>query len=509
VPSDTLYLVGWEGSYRIVGEQITPLKEINPLFDRRFNDVKGINNRVFFASSTIGVLMLENGKLTQIGRDEGLTSNIVTCITLEDEHHVWVGTNKGLNYIDLTKQPIAITAITAQDGLVSDEVTNIKLFQDTIWVGTKHGLSYFNKADGFLQQIQPTVQLTGVWVNDQEIPHPSNHFELSADENQLTVRYTALLFRAKGTLTYKYRLKGYSDRWRTTQERQLTFSALDDGDYEMEIVAGYRGRWSANPLTIAFRIKPYFWETWWFILVVASLVVLLMYGLYRWRLREAQGKIQLEQKVIELRNEALKAQINPHFAFNSLNSIQKLISEENSKASEIYLAKFGSLLRLVLEHSNQKLIRIADEIQLLETYLELEKLRFKDKLRYQFTIEKEIDIHDYFMPPLLLQPFIENALLHGILPKASGGNINITFKEKGTDQLVCMIVDDGLGINHRKQHKLHGSTSRGLAISKERVESLTSLYKMPCTITITDRKEIDHTVTGTAVEISLPKIYTI
>ncbi len=500
--NDTLYAVGWEGAFRRFGDSVQNLKNVSPIFNRRFNDVSGANNKLFFASSTIGVVILEGDSVTQIGEEQGLSSNIVSCLEVEDENHIWVGTNKGLNYIDFSTNVPIIRQVTATEGLTSDEITTIKLRKDTVWVGTKHGISFFHKKDAFLPNPTLKVSLNKIWVNDSLLSVSDFPDELDYTQNRVTFQFSAISFRAGKKIDYRYRLLGLSDKWQYTRDRQIIYSALVAGNYKFEVEAGYKGKWLENSTTLSFTIQPAFWNTSWFITLSILLILSFLFGLYKMKLNKVRKQAELDRQISELKGETLKAQINPHFTFNALNSIQKFIVEQDSGNAERYLAKFGGLLRKTLDLGNQFTIPLSEELELLEAYLQLEKLRFKDKLTSQISVSDDLDSRNIQILPFLLQPFVENALLHGILPKDDGGLIQIKIYLQG-DFLYCEVEDNGVGRNKKKK-KLHAS--KGLAISQKRLKHLSEIQKMESNLLFEDKMTSDGQPAGTKVTIILPKM---
>ncbi len=501
----SLYAVGWEGAYIKEENKLVSLAKYDSAFAKRFDDVKGISNRVFFASSTKGLLILQDDSVFQIGEANGLSSNIALCLEVEDENHIWVGTNKGLNLVDLSAEKPLVHNLNEKQGLVSNEVTAIKLWKDTVWVGTKHGISYFHKKDAFLPNPTPIAKLLGVQANDSLFSAKEFPEEFSHNQNKLTFRFSALSFRARGEIDYQYRLLGLSDKWEKTTERQITFSSLPFGEYIFEVDAGFGGKWTQQPTRFFFTIHPAFWQTIWFIALCVLAFLFVIYTIYQQIIRKIHTKNELDKQISQLKSEALKAQVNPHFMFNALNSIQKFVAEENTADAERYLARFGQLLRNTLDYSSNMTISLSQELDLLESYLKLEKLRFKEKLNYTFLIGEGIDTQSLQIPPLLLQPFIENSLLHGILPKQAGGNVRISIREDGAHRLECAIEDDGVGRQRNKSNQV-GHESKGLAISQQRLRHLSEVYKTACRIEFEDKTDGAGNSLGTKVSIFIPQI---
>ncbi|WP_374441549.1 tetratricopeptide repeat protein [Epilithonimonas sp.] len=239
-----------------------------------------------------------------------------------------------------------------------------------------------------------------------------------------------------------------------------------------------------------------------------SLSGIALLGLFfYYRNKEKQKTILLQKQLAEFEHKALHLQMNPHFVFNCLAAISAFVVQNGKDEAIRYLAKFSKLMRLTLEFSKESVITIDKEIEALQNYLELEQLRFNHK--FDFNISKEQNIEDdTAIPSLLLQPYVENAIIHGVVPKDEKGFINITFKQS-EDQLLCIITDNGIGINQskmNKQNSVSAHQSMAMEISKKRLETLELLENKKIELSITELKS-DNKILGTEVLIKLPLEY--
>jgi tetratricopeptide (TPR) repeat protein len=216
--------------------------------------------------------------------------------------------------------------------------------------------------------------------------------------------------------------------------------------------------------------------------------------------------LTLEKELAEYEQKALHLQMNPHFVFNCLGSISSFIVQNGTDSAIKYLSKFSKLMRLTLEYSKESLIPIDKEIESLDNYLQLEQLRFENK--FEFSITKHPDVEDdVALPPLLIQPFIENAIIHGIMPKKDMGSISIDFSVKN-ETLVCEIVDNGIGIEaslHNKENSVLAHKSMALDIVKKRLEMIAETTSKNASIHIEDLK--NNKSKGTKVILELPLRY--
>jgi len=244
-----------------------------------------------------------------------------------------------------------------------------------------------------------------------------------------------------------------------------------------------------------------------FLIIGGLLLLVLIFVTYN-RL-QIKRRLTLQKEVAEYEQKALHLQMNPHFVFNCLGSISSFIVQNGTDSAIKYLSKFSKLMRLTLEYSKGSLIPIDKEIEGLQNYLELEQLRFNKKFEFLITSSQAIE-DDMALPPLLIQPFVENAILHGMVPKETNGSIQVNFDVKN-NQLVCTITDDGIGISKSKAIKENSVTahqSMALEITKKRLEMMEATTAQSASVDISEILTQTGETVGTKVVISLPIQYT-
>ena len=240
-------------------------------------------------------------------------------------------------------------------------------------------------------------------------------------------------------------------------------------------------------------------------LAVLSIVILVLY-LSHARINSKRRLSEMNQKISEITQANLRQQMNPHFIFNTLNSIQYYMYQHDKLATNNYLTKFSSLMRKVLENSQHTSIPLQDELDALRLYLELEKIRFKNKFDYQINIEEEIDPLLYKVPTMLIQPYVENSISHGLMPAEEKGLVRIDLKLK-KDYISCIIEDNGIGREAAqaiKNEKHNNHNSMGTQIASSRLELVNALYGTSLKTIYTDLKNNDGEPEGTRVEIHIP-----
>ncbi len=356
--------------------------------------------------------------------------------------------------------------------------------------------------------IPPSVFINEIKINGVS-SELNDFYELSASKNNLEISISGI-HKGKSELQYKYILEGIDSNWNYSASTTFYYSSLAPGNYTFKAFAmSDKGVWSNTPVVVTFNILPPFYQSMWFIFTIIFLVLIIILAAryLTFRKKELQNKRLEEEKRKALVSElhALRSQMNPHFIFNTLSSIQSFITQNNSETAVSYLSKFSKLMRSTLENTQQQKISIKDEIEMLSLYMDLEKLRLYNKFDYTITSSDDIDTQFDEIPPLLIQPFIENAIWHGISHKDGKGLIKINFELIDENTLKCTIEDNGVGREKAKEitAKHKKNKSLGMSITKERLEIINSLKSSALNVEITDLKENNEAI-GTKIEIFIP-----
>ena len=253
---------------------------------------------------------------------------------------------------------------------------------------------------------------------------------------------------------------------------------------------------------ISISISPPFWRSTWFILLLLLVISSIVYFVYRYRVGQINQRANLDKMLAQTEMKALHSQMNPHFVFNCLNSIKKMILDnENQKASR-YLSKFAQMIRDTLNQSTKPYISLRHTIDHLQRYLEMEQIR-STHFTYSIDTDPSIDPEDIFIPPMLIQPIIENAIWHGTETEKGTIHINIRFSQKN-DQLLCEIEDNGIGIENSLKQKTGNLMHHSLGIGniRQRIQVLNEKYNLKSSISIIDR--VTQGESGTLASIYLP-----
>jgi sensor histidine kinase YesM len=350
--------------------------------------------------------------------------------------------------------------------------------------------------------------------------------ELPYTQNHLRFEFTGIDLRNPEGVKFRWRLVGFETDWvPENSERQATYSNLQPGDYTFQVQAKNSDGYWSDLKTFAFHITPPVWQTWSFRLGVGGGILLLLFILFRWRLKLAQRrgkellqKVRLEKHVLELEQKALRLQMNPHFIFNALQSINGYIARNDSAEARKYLAKFGKLMRMTLENSRTSYTSIEQEAELLYNYTALEAMSQGNRFTTHIDIDEQIRHESTFIPVMLVQPFVENAIIHGLKHKIEGGGeLHVRFRLEGKpngtngDQqyIVCEIQDNGVGRKKaaeyeagiKKDHK-----SAALEITRERLQQMNEEGKPKSSVEIIDVEDAAGEALGTKVVIRIGNV---
>ena len=467
-----------EGLFEYRDSQLLRPQPFHPEFETRVDDLAELaGGTLVIATKGQGLLLWRDTFFQQLTEDDGLISNMLENVHVDEQGRIWAGSLQGLSRVTFT--PRAVSALSANSsegktaienftiwhGLPSNEITMVRSLGNDVWVATTRGLMQWREP-GKKTGIEPPF-FEAMEINGEPV-QMADGADFSHRENSLTFRFLTLNYDQAGNIPYHYRLSG--GRWRVTQERFVNFSNLAPGTYRFEVQSQNEdGVWS-EPLVKDFVIRPPWWQHWWFFFAVAMAAGGAVLGIYKYRTGILKNEFALQNQVTELEKKALQAQMNPHFIFNCLNSIRRLILDQEGANAVTYLTHFSKLIRSNLQVSIAGLITLQEEIEMLKNYLELEKLRFKDAFNYSLEVEKSIDQFDVVLPPLLIQPYVENAVVHGMRARESGGQISVSFCLEG-NHLLATITDNGPGINQTRQSDpFHKSV--GMTLTKRRLELL-------------------------------------
>lgn len=464
------------------------------------------NGKLVIGTIGDGIVVIDGKKQVQIGNSAGLGSQIVNDLDCDVYGNIWAATNAGIAKIHFTADTFSVESFSIFHGLPTNEVRKILCRNDTIWLGTSTGAAWFIP-DLFRQQpVPPPVFIRELRVNGNEkdfsVPQ-----SLDWNQNQLRFSFLGLAFRNGGKTTYRYRLSGLENEWTYTNNISVEYASLPPGDYTFEVMArNGDGTWSSKPARFDFVIHPPFWKRWWFWLLLLVFAGTIAGIFIRARLRIIRKDALQREQMAEYQHRALAAQMNPHFVFNSLSSMQAFVLNDEKENALRYIDRFSFLMRKSLEHSMLKFVPLEQEMDLLRAYLDIESMRFGEKLNYTIRCIPPLVPEMREVPAMLVQPFVENAIRHGLLHRDEpGGSVQIEFS-LDEDALWCRVEDNGTGRENsaRINRSRMRPASFGSSITEERLRLLCSVTGQPFSITYTDKKDETGNSTGTVVYFTLP-----
>lgn len=471
-----------------------------------FSDLKKLKENVYLGATNLNGIIIFNDKgiIRKIEKSNGLINDQVKKIEIENENTFWASTNSGISRIELTKNNLRINNFTQTDGLPSNAVAGSVIKNDTIFIGTSGGLGIFPIKKLLAQEksIHKKVIINSVTVENNEYDHPKEN--LAAHTNNTVIFNLSFLdYASQGKISYKYKIEGLNDTWQISNSSKLIFSSIPPGDYVLQVYGlGYNGKQSYASTDFAFKIKPEFWQTWWFKLLLAAIVTVILSALINSYLQKKRNKklekFYHEKKIAELELQAIKAQINPHFIYNCLNSIKYLLFKEDYEETENYLDIFSQLIRKTLHYSEKTFMPIREEVEYLSLYMDMEKLRQNELFDYEIYTSEQVD-KNWVIPSLLIQPFVENAIKHGISGlRSEKGFIRVSFEH--TDSTLCIAIEDnGRGIQTKNESSA-GENSFGLKLSKKRIQTFKQLFETNIILEVINLSE-KHGKQGTQIKL--------
>lgn len=453
-----------EGLFQLKQDSLLRPDNLDSLLHYRLEAIEFLSdNRMVCGTKGNGILVgHEKGKTTQISTQQGLSSNNIENIHIDEEDRIWIGTLNGLNVVKLHQDSFSVKHFKTEHGLPSNEISKVLTQADFAWVATAKGLLKLEEQAVHQQTFTPII--TKVTANGKE-QNIHQEIVLKPQDNNVEIHFVALDYMARGNIRYRYRLQP-TDDWKYTKQTKLTFPKLPPNQYDMELQAENIDHIWSTTNRIQIEIDAPWWKKGWFSLLCILLSLGFIYLFYRRRIKSIEDKTNIQSQIIELERSALQAQMNPHFIFNILNTIQAAISQQDTDKAMDLLAKFAKLIRKTLNNATQKSIRLYEEVEYLKSYMHMEQMRFNHTFDYRIDVDENINTFDIHIPPMLCQPFIENAIKHGLC-NLEKGLLEIKF-EWHNDEVFVQIKDNGAGLQDLPAKSDHQSLA--LSITKRRLE---------------------------------------
>lgn len=449
----------------------------------------------------------KSGTFSFFSEDDGLANNVVYGIVYDSDGSCWLSTNNGLSNVNIYTNEITNYGLENNlQNLEFNEGAFVKSTDGTLFFGGIDGFNFFNPDAMVKSYSKPKLVISSILSEKKALDKDSESIRLPYTNSFLSFSLSVLDFHAPQNVEYYYKLNSYNSEFRLAKANKFSYQKLDPGNYKLEVYAkDKQGYWETDLMVYNVSIKPPYWKSFWFIFLSALLLFSTIFLIVRYRTRSLRESFNHQLVDLELR--ALRSQMNPHFIFNSLNSIQYYILQNEPKEAYNYLSKFSALMRKILQNSRLKQISIADEIEWLNLYLDMERMRMDNNLNYEIDSSAINDIDVTGIPTMLIQPYVENSIAHGLVPKESDDKkLSIKFLEY-EEHIICEIEDNGIGraasraINAKKSSK---HQSAGMKLTAQRLEVLAQ-GKGTSSVDIQDLME-DADSKGTKVILKIPKL---
>ena len=466
---------------------------------------------------------------------DGLTSGNVYLLEVDDEGFLWIGTETGMDRatLDFERNIINIDHYGMSEGFIGIETCQNAVTKDqngNLWIGTINGLAQYNPRYLVKNTQPPRLSISRVQLFYTPLQlHPAYlsyvgawgqlkpGLKLPFEHNHLGFEFKGIDHFNPNKILYQWKLRGAESDWSPASRKEdASYSNLPAGKYTFMVQAINGEGLKSEISEVSFEILPPYWQTWWFLTATGLTLFLAIVLIFRLRLervrtiaRIERERLEMEKGLIQLEQKALRLQMNPHFIFNALNSIQSHISSQDTKTARYYLAKFSRLMRSVLENSRETMIPLVDEIHTLENYLEVERFSGGEKFDYEIEIDPNIDPEEVLIPSMMIQPFIENAIIHGIAHLKTKGHIHVRFIQINK-RIECSITDSGVGRQKAaeiKSQQNHRHKSTALLVTQERLDIISAGADWGKSIEFIDLKNSDGSPAGTRVILRIPLIY--
>ncbi len=493
-------------------------------FSNGINDILVDNEGVVWVATwQDGLFALEEkaGKLSikkRYSTLDGLANNRISQLVCSKQGTVFASSTTGLSVFD--PELNRFLTYTRNNGLLDNHIISMTIEGDSLFLGHEMGYSSISLGafNNFRKPVKPSVirfaagNTNAFQYKDQS----SGMIKIPYQKNDVSIRFNAIDFSNPKATKYMYKLEGFHD-WKKANynENTASYPNLPPGEYRFLVKSKNDAEQWSDPVDISFEIIPPYWQRWWFILLLGLLLGTVIYLILSWGVKQIKAKQALiyeyDKQIANLELKALRSQMNPHFMFNSLNSIKSYILRHDPYKAAEYLSNFSHLIRMILQNSREKLIPLSKEIEMLKLYMELEKLRFRDSFDVHCDIDENIELDLIQIPPMILQPHIENAIWHGLLHKEGERRLDIRFKLKD-GWIQCEIEDNGIGRKNAEIIKSKSATrykSMGMGITNDRIALINSMNLMGIRTEIIDKMDENNHPLGTLVKIIIPYEYDI
>ncbi len=477
-------------------------------------DLEWVNKQLYVSTENKGILMLENGKLESIPSLAPKVGSSVYRLK-QAKNKLYILSENGAFSFNPNQHKV-VSIITGLSEVGAEEYKDIEVDDAFVYLAGSDVVNVIPLNNLSNQVSDIMLEINHVYSNNLPLPtHQLN--SLSASENNIRIDFNLPWLSLNDKLNVYYKINDGNWALIPGSERELNLFSLAPGNYHVFIKVESVSGFVSNVATTSFVILPPIWERWWFYLLVFLILISLFYLLYAYRVRQInkQSKLLSDNMILESNLQksllsSIKAQMNPHFIFNALNTIQSYIYLNDRQNASRFLSKFSSLTRKILEMSNEDTITLEAEVTSLKLYLELEKMRFEETFEFIVTVNNSLNLEQLRLPSMILQPYVENAIKHGLLHKDSNRKLEVSFDRKDIN-LIVTIDDNGVGrkrsaeINSKRAEKHFSFSTQA---NQKRLELLMKSKADSVAVKYIDKLTNDGQPSGTTVVITIPIIET-
>ena len=449
------------------------------------------------------------GEVQHYTTAHGLSDNTIYAIIPDDFGNIWLPTNYGVSAFNIANE--SFVNYSVDDGLTSNEFNKGAAMKDrfgNLYFGGMFGFNVLKPKKIRTNHFVPELVVSEFKIDNQLISYALRHgeaIELNYQQKNLFFRFSMLDFVNPSKAIYKYRIRNLDNNWKTLSSRYpvLNINKLNPGYYIIEVNAmNSAGVWTDKPMQIKIYVRDAWYNLLHVRLIAIFILILTLYLVLHRRIKRIRLKHQTERQLLDLEKQTLRLQMNPHFIFNTLNSIQNFILKNDTDQSISYLSKFSRLMRMMLNYSREQFITLDEEIRLIKSYLEIESLRLEKSFEWTINTQAGMDLEEIQFPPMIIQPFVENAIIHGLLPlKERQGELVLNFTME--DQVLCVrIKDNGVGRKKGEKEKDKHRPS-GMLITQRRLELINKLPTSDAFYEVKDLKDSLGNPAGTEVRLRI------
>lgn len=511
------------GLFKINGGEISAFNTYNGLPSNTIRTIfEDADENVWIGTVGGGLCKFKNNTLHVFSDLLNVLGPDIFCLALDEDNRFWITSNKGM--YEVSRKELLDHSVNSEvsvnsnfygrrDGLKTNEFNSgfqPNVLNETgkqIWFPTIKGVAILNKYRYTKNDYTPSIFIEKILVDNEE-KKTDSALSLTRDVKSIEFFFTAPRFHQPDKVYYEYKLEGLNNEWSlATNDRFARFASVKPGNYIFKV------RLFSKPETekkISIIIPVPIWQKQWFVAFSYAGFILLLSLIMYLRIRHVRkreiARAEVNKNFAELELKALQSQMNPHFIFNCLNTIKYFITTNNHQSANKYLGKFSKLLRMFLDQSKSVTITLEQEINLLRLYIELEQMRFSEGFNFHLQVESDLDYRNIELPGTLFQPYVENAINHGLINLKRKGNLSITFKEDN-GILIGTIDDDGIGRDESKKLKSQSTlnhTSHGMKLIEDRIKTINFIKNSTIETQITDKRDKDNKPIGTQIIIKIP-----